>query len=124
MDDLFGHLLEYLKTEEYKELAATQKKKERDIGRPFVRKASKIYRMRHPEFIKMRSQAAKFKGQLYDQQHGLCRWCNEPLADDYEVDHITALINGGTNDLINLCVCHQHCNRKKFSKPIVQLSLF
>lgn len=112
-DDLFSHLLDYQQTEEYKEAAQAQMDKHRQYRRAVNLKGARVYRERHPELVAMRGQAKKYKTRLYEKQKGLCRWCGEPLTDDYEIDHIVALINGGTNALKNLCVCHPHCNRVK-----------
>jgi len=44
-----------------------------------------------------------------------CHWCGRGYSatDAWEIDHITALANGGTNHLSNLALCHKSCNRDK-----------
>lgn len=116
--DLFSHLLEHEQTEEFKAEADAQRVRWRENQRPYIRTASHNYRKRHPDLVAMRAKAQKHKAKLYERQKGLCRWCGEPLDNDYEIDHIKPLISGGTNALRNLCVCHASCNRKKYTKTL------
>lgn len=52
---------------------------------------------------------------LLRKQKGICTWCKRQfLWDDiYEVDHIVALINGGSSDFGNLQLLHRHCHDVK-----------
>jgi hypothetical protein len=45
-----------------------------------------------------------------------CAHCKEILDSSYEVDHIVALFNGGTNDLDNLVALCRNCHGKKTMK--------
>lgn len=117
-DNLFSHLLDYQQSEEYKAIADAHLEIEREQQRPHTRKGQRVYRKRHPDLVAMRQQAQKHKAYLFERQHGLCRWCGEPLDEDYQIDHIKALINGGSNSLRNLCVCHPRCNLKKGTKTV------
>ncbi len=47
------------------------------------------------------------------RQKWLCGHCGEMLDETYEVDHIVALYQGGTNDLDNLMALDPHCHRLK-----------
>lgn len=44
-----------------------------------------------------------------------CHWCGEGYMafNPWEIDHIIALANGGTNHLSNLGLCHKECNQDK-----------
>lgn len=53
---------------------------------------------------------------IFKQQKGRCayyRHCHSKLGDKYHVDHITALINGGTNFPSNLQLACPNCNHRK-----------
>ena len=53
-------------------------------------------------------------------QKGKCAYCRIRLAGKYHVDHIIALVNGGSNYRSNLQVLCQPCNQTKHAKdPIV-----
>lgn len=52
---------------------------------------------------------------------GICEgeidWsAKSPHPDSFEVDHIIALANGGTDDLANKQASHRKCNRAKWDK--------
>lgn len=54
---------------------------------------------------------------IYHLQKKKCAWCSKPLKlGDHHVDHIVALINGGSNSPSNLCVTCGPCNQKKQAK--------
>lgn len=129
--DIFSHLLDYQQTEDFQRDVAAQSEAEAQQRRDHYRKNAESvkrggakYRKNHPDLVKMREQAEKHKPLLYEQQQGLCAYCNQPLGDRYKIDHRIPLIKGGTNDLANLCVCHVHCNRKKHTKTVEQKPLF
>ena len=115
-DDLFGHLLDYQKTDDFAHEQAVQSALEHAQKRPAQRRASHKYRTEHPEHIKSRAKVAVHKSTLFEQQQGLCAYCGLTLGGDYEIDHIKPLIKGGTDDIENLCVCCLTCSRKKGSK--------
>lgn len=52
---------------------------------------------------------------LFLERHGCCRECGRKLgpSDDYIVEHIIALENGGTNDWDNLGITCLWCKPKK-----------
>jgi len=53
---------------------------------------------------------------IFKQQKGKCayyRHCRAKLADKYHIDHIIALINGGTNFPSNLQLTCPDCNHRK-----------
>jgi 5-methylcytosine-specific restriction endonuclease McrA len=51
---------------------------------------------------------------------GLCAYCNDPLGDDYEPDHVVALGRGrgGHNVIENILPACRPCNRAKSSKTV------
>lgn len=69
-----------------------------------------------------RLKAAEGKHSLQDildmlaSQGGLCAYCEGRLGDGYEVDHMTPVSRGGTNDWSNLAITCATCNRQKHVK--------
>ena len=57
---------------------------------------------------------------IYKMQKGRCAYCRETLREKYQIDHITSIKNGGTNDAKNIqLLCHKKgggCNQMKNSK--------
>jgi 5-methylcytosine-specific restriction endonuclease McrA len=53
---------------------------------------------------------------IFDAQKGRCAYCPTSLADGYDIDHIVALKNGGTNWPSNLQLCCDSCNSRKSDK--------
>lgn len=54
--------------------------------------------------------------QMYDDQHGMCAYCDVPLFGCYQVDHMIPLSRGGSNDWQNLAIVCPHCNATKNTK--------
>ena len=53
---------------------------------------------------------------LYDRDLGICGKCSEPtLREDASIDHITAVVNGGTHTWDNVQLSHLVCNKRKGS---------
>ena len=51
---------------------------------------------------------------LYDEQHGMCRLCGEPMRKGtYHVDHKIPFTYGGGSERRNLQLAHPACNREK-----------
>lgn len=114
--DLFGTLLDYQQTEEFQVEVKTQIERQRMLNRPHSIRSARKYRANHPDLVLLRSQAEQHKPAIKNQQCNLCYWCGKRLRGKYDLDHITPLIKGGTNDLRNLCVCHPKCNKQKGSR--------
>jgi 5-methylcytosine-specific restriction endonuclease McrA len=57
---------------------------------------------------------------LFLKQGGRCEWCTETMALDgaNEIDHINPLSRKGSNELTNVCLVHQSCNRRKGEMPL------
>lgn len=56
--------------------------------------------------------------QMYDDQGGVCAYCQRTLNGAYEVDHMLPLSRGGGNSWDNLAVTCQPCNRSKHDKSV------
>lgn len=69
-----------------------------------VRTASKRVRVPFHVFVR-----------IAERDGWTCHWCGTGYSnsDPWEIDHVRALANGGTNHLSNLALCHQSCNRDK-----------
>lgn len=52
---------------------------------------------------------------IFEAAGGRCHRCNRKLgpADDYDIDHLIALENGGTDDDTNLAPCCDWCHTDK-----------
>jgi 5-methylcytosine-specific restriction endonuclease McrA len=57
---------------------------------------------------------------LYTEQAGRCACCGRELNGRYEVDHIIALMNGGSNWPDNLQLLCQPCNNSKSDRDPVE----
>lgn len=58
--------------------------------------------------------------QMYEDQGGLCAYCETVLLGNYEVDHMIPLSKGGRNDWTNLAIVCRRCNRTKHNKTVVE----
>lgn len=52
---------------------------------------------------------------IFAAHDGRCHVCTRKLrpGDDYQIDHVLALENGGTDDDTNLAPCCDHCHSEK-----------
>jgi len=53
---------------------------------------------------------------LFKLQKGKCICCNQPLGDDFHLDHIMPLSLGGTNTDDNIQLLREQCNKQKHAK--------
>jgi hypothetical protein len=51
--------------------------------------------------------------QMYDDQGGLCAYCEEPLFGTFHADHMLPLSRGGADDWSNIAVACPRCNHSK-----------
>lgn len=54
--------------------------------------------------------------QMYDDQEGLCAYCETPLFGTYHVDHMVPISRGGSSYWTNLAIACPTCNIRKHSK--------
>lgn len=54
--------------------------------------------------------------QMYEDQQGLCAYCETPLFGTYHIDHMLPLSRGGRNDWVNLAITCPPCNMQKHDK--------
>lgn len=54
---------------------------------------------------------------IFDANEGRCHRCRRKLypGDDYDIDHVIALENGGTDEDSNLAPCCDWCHSEKTS---------
>ena len=57
---------------------------------------------------------------LFKLQKGKCPCCNQPLGDDYHMDHIIPLAKGGANEDLNIQLLRQQCNQQKSAKDPIE----
>lgn len=59
---------------------------------------------------------------LYEEQGGLCYYCKISIYEEAkalrtpQIDHKVSKVNGGTNEITNLCLTCRICNSSKGSK--------
>ena len=58
--------------------------------------------------------------QMYEDQGGLCAYCETPLFGEFNVDHMTPLFRGGSDDWENLAITCESCNKTKHTKTAVE----
>lgn len=54
--------------------------------------------------------------QMYDDQRGLCAYCETPLFGTYHIEHMIPVSRGGANTWDNLAVSCPTCNIRKHNK--------
>jgi 5-methylcytosine-specific restriction endonuclease McrA len=54
--------------------------------------------------------------QMYDDQDGLCAYCEIPLFGEYHLDHMIPVSRGGIHDWSNIAIACQPCNQRKHAK--------
>lgn len=60
---------------------------------------------------------AAVRSAVWDASHGRCHYCEKPLHpfNDFQVDHVVAVSQGGTNDPDNLVASCRACNSQKWA---------
>lgn len=89
------------------------------------------YQAMHPEKRREWSQARYAKSreagprvesgviwQMYEDQGGMCAYCETPLFGNFHVDHIVPLVRGGSNAWSNLAIACPSCNCSKGDKSV------
>lgn len=54
------------------------------------------------------------------QQPKVCRWCANPCADNYHVDHMNPIARGGSHKIANLAISCPPCNQAKAAMPLAK----
>lgn len=55
---------------------------------------------------------------MYDDQGGLCAYCETPLFGNFHVDHMVPLISDGLHDWSNVAITCPECNLRKNRKTV------
>jgi 5-methylcytosine-specific restriction enzyme A len=89
----------------------------------FQNKEIPSFRMNRPQLIKkhtttksIRNVPESVKKYVASNQYWKCKGCNNLLDETYEIDHILALEDNGTNDLDNLQALCRNCHGKKTAR--------
>lgn len=68
-------------------------------------------------YLSLRTFPDKIKGQVYEQQGGICPLCGQKFEiNDMEADHIAPWSEGGTTTIDNCQMLCRSCNRRKSNK--------
>lgn len=94
-------------------------RKERRAAKPDVYRAHAENRRARKLAVGGKYTAADIKA-LAVKQHHRCANCDKSIKDGYEVDHIMPLTKGGTNDIRNIQLLCQSCNRRKHTKHPIE----
>lgn len=102
--------------EKYPDYQKNRRRKSPDKFRIYGRIKRQEYRARK------RNAEGKYSPEIvasmYNEQEGRCAYCGITLHDEFHVDHILALIRGGTNLQSNLVIACAHCNQSKREKTL------
>lgn len=114
---------------ENKEKTLARVAKWRDENREKAREYSRVYAKENPEIMRtlwQNKRALKranggrlshgLAERLFKLQKGKCVCCDEPLGDDYHLDHIMPLALGGPNEDWNIQLLRGRCNLQKKAK--------
>ncbi len=61
--------------------------------------------------------------QMYEDQEGLCCYCEAPLFGVYHADHMQPISKGGSSDWTNIAIACPQCNYRKNDKTVEQFLL-
>ena len=108
----------------------------RHTCRTCVNLKSKSYARANPESVRARARKRQasadgfipsdaLKTHLFHEQGGVCALCCEPMDETavldplvLQVEHLTPVSRGGTNDEANLVLAHRTCNQEKKQKTV------
>lgn len=58
---------------------------------------------------------------VYKRDEGVCQICEKPVgADEFQLDHVVPIIEGGPHLYTNVQVAHGTCNRRKGRKMLLE----
>jgi len=103
------------------------KNRDNTIARNTTHGLSKTYEYRRAKDARRRRQKDKSEShftaedvlELLKLQKNKCPCCRKKLKGKFDVDHITALKNGGDNSRLNIQILCRRCNRRKSAKDPV-----
>lgn len=57
---------------------------------------------------------------VWEKTRGICNYCGKQTNPfrNFEIDHVTPVVAGGSDDLDNLTCSCDACNRKKSARPV------
>lgn len=58
--------------------------------------------------------------EMFEQQHGLCCYCEVPLHESYHIEHIVPLSRGGSNSPENIALACASCNSRKAARTLME----
>ncbi len=59
------------------------------------------------------------RDKIYERDQGICHICSQTVSrDNFHLDHIVPLYNGGTHVAANIKIAHRHCNIAKYTKSL------
>ena len=103
----------------------------REEHREWLAQWQKRYRKEHPEMYRQygREKYARRKAaegsytrdevwQMYEDQGGLCAYCETPLFGSFQVEHMIPIARGGRNDWSNIAIACKDCNQSKHAKTV------
>lgn len=61
---------------------------------------------------------AILRWQTLERDGPSCRYCEDPVGDDFNCDHVVAMSRGGATELENLAVSCKSCNASKGSRDV------
>lgn len=67
----------------------------------------------------------QYRNLLLNKQNFKCYFCQEPITSGAaEIDHLTPISRGGTNDHSNLAACCSSCNKAKTDKTEIEFKIW
>lgn len=122
-------------TEQIRQVATRQRRKNRQVYNTYQQKYQQRYRKTEKGLGLGRVGTARYRAKLrsaigthtpadikrlFDAQEGRCIYCEVDTLESYDVDHITPLSKGGRNDVSNLIIACPSCNRSKNDRDLIE----
>jgi 5-methylcytosine-specific restriction endonuclease McrA len=92
----------------------------REAGRERARQ-----RKERLECVGVVNEHLQYRGQLLRDQKSKCYFCRDTITiDSIEVDHLTPISKGGTNEYANLAACCARCNKAKGNRTELEFKVW